>query len=475
MVEAIFNIWFNKDYTLYAQITNNQNLTIENWQPSNSMYFFIRKDIATEIWEYGIPATTSGTVVTDPYEGKYTDLLADQYFGESGTSFGELNTAHGIAVAPNGYIYIADSGNNRIEYFTNTGVYLGSWGTYATAADSNSPAPSGTFNEPWGVAVGPDGSVYVTDTWNNRIQKFTADGKFITMWGTGGLGDTPTSFYGPRGIAVDANGRVYITDTGNKRVVVFDQDGNYIAQFGSSGMENGQFDEPVGIAVDANGLVYVADTWNYRIQVFAPDTAGTTYNFIRSWAVDGWNTQSAQNKPFLTLDSAGNVYVTDPDNYRVIQYDITGNVIQVWGNYSAGIDGFGLPVGIVADSEGHVWVVDAVNNRVLRFVPNASTSVNNTVTSLPAFPKALIALNFDPSTNQLMDSLGQAYYTLDINRGIWVPIIPADIAATLPEGTTEIVDTLGLWYINDANGMSIYQWNQGALMWMVVVPASPTK
>jgi len=470
MVEAIFNIWFNKDYTLYAQVTNNQNLTLETWQPAASIYFFIRKDITSQIWEYGIPSTASPTVVTDPYQGKYSDLLADQFFGESGSSFGQLNTAHGIAIAPNGYIYIADSGNNRIEYFTKTGSYLGSWGSFGASTDNTTQAPSGTFNEPWGVAVGPDGSVYVADTWNNRIQKFSASGEFITMWGSGGLGNTPFEFYGPRGITVDANGRVYVTDTGNKRVVIFDQDGNYIAQIGSAGMDDGQFDEPVGLAVDSNGLVYVADTWNYRIQVFAPDVEGTSYNFLRSWTVDGWGSQSAQNKPFLALDASGNVYVTDPDNYRVIQYDILGNVVQVWGSYSTGIDGFGMPVGITADAEGHVWVVDAINNRVLRFVPNVSAAANTPVTSLPAFPKALVALNFNPATNQLMDALGQAYYTLDITRGIWVPIIPDAIAATLPEGANEVVDELGIWYIKDANGMEIYQWNQGALLWVVVTP-----
>ncbi len=90
------------------------------------------------------------------------------------------------------------------------------------------PIADGTFNEPWGIAVGPDGSVYVTDTWNHRIEKFTAAGKFITAWGIFGQGETPDSFYGPRGLAVDAEGRVYVTDTGNKRIVVFDSNGNFI-------------------------------------------------------------------------------------------------------------------------------------------------------------------------------------------------------------------------------------------------------
>lgn len=80
----------------------------------------------------------------------------------------------------------------------------------------------------------------------------------------------PTALWGPRGIAVDREGTVYVTDTGNNRVVIFDENGNYQQQFGRSGINPGEFDEPVGIAVDGDERVYVADTWNQRIQVFEP-------------------------------------------------------------------------------------------------------------------------------------------------------------------------------------------------------------
>ena len=80
----------------------------------------------------------------------------------------------------------------------------------------------GTFNQPWGIGLGPDGSVYVADTWNHRVQKFNAQGEFLSMWGYFGQGEQPEAFWGPRDVAVDSKGRVFITDTGNKRVVVFD-------------------------------------------------------------------------------------------------------------------------------------------------------------------------------------------------------------------------------------------------------------
>src|SRR3972149_197888 len=96
-------------------------------------------------------------------------------------------------------------------------------------------APGGTFGEPWGVAVAPDGTVYVADTWNHRVQHFSADGRFLGMWGTFGQAETQTAFWGPRDVAVDATGRVYVSDTGNKRIAVFDEDGNPLGEIGGPG------------------------------------------------------------------------------------------------------------------------------------------------------------------------------------------------------------------------------------------------
>jgi predicted membrane-bound mannosyltransferase/DNA-binding beta-propeller fold protein YncE len=363
---GIIQIWLNRDYTLYAQAKGRTDLTVATWVPSDRMRMYIRQDVASQIWNYGI-APGPQQIVEDPTEGKYTPLAANLILDITQQNPVILNAPRSLAFAADGTFYVADSRNHRILHLDEQGNTLHEWGSYADGV--NTPAGPGTFNEPWGVAVGPDGSVYVSDTWNHRVQRFTADGRFLTTWGTFGQGETPESFYGPRGLAVDAKGRVYVTDTGNKRVVVFDANGNFLTQFGSAGFGPGEFDEPVGIAIDRNGVVYVADTWNQRIQVFLPVDVENILTFIphMQWDVYGWFGQSLDNKPFIAVDNNLHVFITDPEGFRVIEFDREGEVVRTWGEYGNTQTSFGLASGIAADADGNIWVTDGAFNRILRF------------------------------------------------------------------------------------------------------------
>jgi uncharacterized protein (TIGR03663 family) len=364
MRTAIFKIWLNRDYTLYGQLTE-KDMSLPNWQPSHSFRMYVRNDVVAQLWNYGA-SPVAETVEIDPYEGKQAALSADKIIGALGAAEGQFNRPRSVAVASDGSLYVADTENHRIQHLSTDGGVLHVWGGFAASSET-SAAPEGMFNEPWGVAVGPDGSVYVADTWNNRIQKFTAEGRFLKTWGYGiSQTDDPFGFYGPRGIAVNTQGQVFVTDTGNKRVVVFNSEGNFVTKFGEAGLLPGQFDEPVGIAVEPDGRVFVADTWNQRVQVFLAGADGG-YSPLTSWDIVGWYGQSLDNKPFIAV-GGGNLFAADPEGYRVLHFTSDGAFVNFWGDYSTGPEGFDLPGGLAVDAAGGVWVADVNNSRLLHFV-----------------------------------------------------------------------------------------------------------
>jgi len=348
-----WNIFF---YRKYPRST-------DDWYHRDEFYFCVRKDVVNQLWDYGVgPAPIE--LVEDPYEKGKRELTAALIWGSQGKGNGQLQDPRGIAVDEAGNVYVADSGNHRIQKFDSTGKFLTQWGN-----EGDGP---GQFKEPWGVAVDGKGNVYVADTWNHRVQKFDAEGNFLLQWGgyraTGGVAVGEEGFFwGPRDIAVDAAGNVYVTDTGNKRVQVFDPDGQFLAQWGGFGVEDGLMDEPVGIAIDQAGNVYLADTWNQRVQKFDQD-----FNFVAKWPINGWYGQSVVNKPYLAA-VGDRVYVTDPEGYRVLVFDQDGEFVATFGEYGFDNKTFALPTGVAVDGEGNVYVTDSANHRVMKFAPIPNT------------------------------------------------------------------------------------------------------
>jgi DNA-binding beta-propeller fold protein YncE len=330
------------------------------------MKFYIRKDVATTLWDYGVVAAAAPELsLEDPYAEKLVTLESDWVIGEPGVGPVQFSSPRSIAFADDGSFYVADSQNHRIQHIDASGNLIQEWGT---ASDPEQPdPPPGLFNDPWGVAVAPDGSVYVADTWNHRIQHFTSDGQFIDSFGRFGKGYEGDIFWGPRSVVVDETGRVFVADTGNKRVAVFDSEGHFLSQFGGLESGLGQLNEPVGIAIDSQGLVYVADTWNQRVVVF--EESGRVFLFAREWPIDGWWGESLENKPYIAISSTDVVCLTDPEGFRILCFDTGGNYIRGWGDYGYDFSTFGLPCGIAFSTEGYLLVSDASNNRLMRFQP----------------------------------------------------------------------------------------------------------
>ena len=335
---------------------------LNRWPHLDRFALYVRKDVVSQIWEYGAAAPELAAV-KDVYTERRITLTALRAIGSQGSGPGQLLRPKDVALDADGNLYVADSGNHRIVVFSPDGKFLRAWGRQGAA--------NGEFNEPWGIAVDAErGFVYVADTWNHRIQKFDLKGTFITQWGSGTIVDTggqavgfEGQFFGPRDIAIDAEGNLYVTDTGNERVQKFDPDGNFLAQWGGDGTAPGMFKEPVGIAISpTSGDIFIADTWNRRVQRFDKD-----FNPIAQWFVQGWESQSVVNKPYIAVDAQDNVYVTDPESFRVIQFNNRGDVLAVWGDFGAGLNQMNLPTGIAIGLNGEIYVGDSENHRVLEF------------------------------------------------------------------------------------------------------------
>jgi len=366
MRAALWDIWYDRDYRKYDEVTG-KNHTLDEWVLRSDFRLYIRRDVAAQMWDLGTTEPEAIASPTDPYAEGWQDLPARQVFGSAGSAPGQLLSPRGIKIGPDGFVYVADAGNHRIQKFTASGQFVTAWGRESTI-DTEMGIPQGFF-DPWDVAIAPDGTIYVADTWNHRIQRLDGAGNLINAWGLlgeYGPGDPAgeSAFYGPRGVAVGPNGQVYVADTGNKRIQVFEPEGGFAFQWGGGGVAQDYLDEPVGIAFGPDSAVYVADTWNRRVQVF--DKNG---DFLQQWPVAGWDVGHAEEKPYLAVDSEGYVYVTDPAHYRVLVFDHMGNYVLSFGQYGFDERSFVLPMGIAVGEDDSIYVTDAQGNRVLVFDP----------------------------------------------------------------------------------------------------------
>jgi tripartite motif-containing protein 71 len=214
-------------------------------------------------------------------------------WGSYGSRPGQLGAVDGLAVGRGGEVYVLDSTHDRILRFSPSGRLLGEWGSPGHALGQFDFGRGFGPDKPpgGGIAVG-GGYVYVADSANNRIQRFRLDGSHPTLWGAPGSG--PGQFSSPRGLAV-AGGVVYVADEGNHRVQALALDGRPLHAEGTFGKGPGQFVNPFGVAVHS-GRVYVVDDNNNRIAVLTPDLryleawngAGTpeALSYIRAAATD---------------------------------------------------------------------------------------------------------------------------------------------------------------------------------------------
>ncbi|MDN7013664.1 DUF3821 domain-containing protein [Methanoculleus sp. FWC-SCC3] len=270
--------------------------------------------------------------------GEY-ELVAT--WGSLGADDGRFNNPTGIAVDGEGNVYVADTGNDRIQKFDNTGAFLLKWGTRGSG--------DGEFYSPRNIALDADGMVYVVD--GSRIQVFAGNGTFIKKWGSYGSGEE--QLQSPRSIAFDTDGNAYVIAGGG--IKKFGSDGNFLTAWGALGTYDGEFNNPTDVAVDGAGNVYVADCYNNRIQKF--DGTGT---FLLKWGTEGSGDGQFRYPEGLTTDTDGNVYVTQW-NRPIQKFDSSGNLLAI------STDPFYVCNGIAVDADGTVYVANSDDHCVRVF------------------------------------------------------------------------------------------------------------
>lgn len=223
-----------------------------------------------------ISITAAGQVyVADTLNSRVQILDADgnhqSTLGGFGFTPGSFVMPTGVAVDGDGEVFVVDWATAYIQKFDANHQFAGIWGGFGLG--------DGQFRRPTEVSVDAAGNVYIVDSLNSRIQKFDNNGNFLGKWGTHGgnpeadqllnWGTADGELFLPQGIRV-AGDTVYVSDTSNNRLQRFDLEGNFLGKWGSWGGRPQQFFSPTSIAVDPAGYIYTVDLLLHRVQKFAP-------------------------------------------------------------------------------------------------------------------------------------------------------------------------------------------------------------
>lgn len=277
-------------------------------------------------------------------------LLSKQRNIAGSDNYGQdrLNGSDGIYKAANGDVYIADSYNHRIvkkavgssQFITVAGV------NYVSGSDSS------LLNMPTDIVLDAQGSLYIVDSENHRIQKWAVGATSgITVAGGNGAGNAANQLNTPHSICLDAQDNLYISDLNNHRVQKWNQgatSGLTIAGTGQPGIMQNQLYEPIGIYLDAQNNLYVADSRNHRIQ---------------KWSFGS---------------SSGITVAGDP-----------------YGDFDETLDKLFYPNDICLDAKNNLYIADRGNRRIQRWAKDATQG--ETILNLSSTPIMGIVINSDTS------------------------------------------------------------------------------
>ncbi|MEO6182821.1 MAG: hypothetical protein ABIP71_06945 [Verrucomicrobiota bacterium] len=388
--------------------------------------------------------------------------------GSSGSNDGTGDAARfyfptGVGIDGSGNIYVADYSNNTIRKVAAGGSVTTLAGTSGGVGSTDGSASVARFNFPAGVAVQGDGNIFVADLANHTVRKITAEGVVSTLAGlvgtagsTNGTGNAAL-FNNPLGVALDTNGSVFVTDYGNHTIRKITSSGVVSTLAGSPGVTgsadgNGsaaRFFSPFFLTVGNDGNLFVTDTWNHTIRKITPGGAVTTVAGTAGSSGSANGTGAAARFSYpkgIAADTAGNLFVADNDNHTIRKMTPSGEVTTFAGlaGTSGSLDGtgaatrFNSPFGLTIDPLGNLYVADYGSSTVRKITPG------RVVTTLAGIPNtrgnedgAGNAVLFSGLEALAVDAAGHLYVSDSGNHSIrkGSPALPDRPVVDLPTGT----------------------------------------
>jgi DNA-binding beta-propeller fold protein YncE len=307
--------------------------------------------------------------VADTLNGRIQKLKAsngkvEAVWGKYATIPTLLGRPGGVAVDPHGDVWITDNTNDRIQVRTPGGRVLAVLGYHGFVEAERNTQGLGQFVRPVGIVIDRNGEVYVADSGNCRVQELAPRGPI------GSIGRScaqPRQFEGPNGVAVDAQGNIYVADTFGDQVFKLSPKGAVLWKYGVSGMGPGQLDTPYGIAVDSHGNAYVSNPFNLasgavdgRIVKLSPDG-----KVLDTWGTADPLGQSRFAGPEgLAMDGHDHLFVADSAHNAIQELTTDGQVLAVFP-----LPTHAQPTGVAVDAKGNIYVADGPNQRVIKLAP----------------------------------------------------------------------------------------------------------
>jgi hypothetical protein len=323
--------------------------------------------------------------VNPPVPATVTTLAGSGSLGDANSTgaLASFNGLNGLGIDALGFIYVADVGNSQIRKVTPLGVVT----TFAgdSSGSVNATGTAAAFKSPSGAAVNlTTSNIYIADAGNDAIRMITSQGVVTTVAGNGAPGfangtGSAATFSSPTAVTVDVAGNIYVADGGNNAIRKITPGGvvTTLAGSGSPGFADGtgtaaSFNDPSSVAVDSAGNVYVAEPNNSLIRKVTPAGVVTTFagNGTRGSA-NGTGTAASFNTPSgVAVDTKGNVYVADSNNNIIRMITPAGVVTTFAGSGTAGsTNGVGTAASFnyptaLAVSNGYLFVSDQGNNLI---------------------------------------------------------------------------------------------------------------